>query len=137
MTEELAVRLQRALRRRRRVKTGKQTPRKGRYRFGLSSALIGMLAALAVIAILELRLRPVIRATAAYHINHQLTARINRYLEQMAADYDALVTIHRDIDGNVTFKIGSGQIVFPNSSNKYIEIVNEYGNVQSKHLIKE
>ena len=42
-----------------------------------------------------------------------------------------------DIDGNVTFKIGSGQIVFPNSSNKYIEIVNEYGNVQSKHLIKE
>ncbi|MBE8954010.1 MAG: hypothetical protein SR1Q7_12885, partial [Quinella sp. 1Q7] len=41
-----------------------------------------------------------------------------------------------DTDGNVTFKIGSGQIVFPNSANKYIEIINEYGNVQSRHFIQ-
>ena len=38
-----------------------------------------------------------------------------------------------DNSGNVTFKIGSGQITFQNSANKYIELVNEGGTVQMKY----
>lgn len=38
-----------------------------------------------------------------------------------------------DSSGNVTFKIGDGQITFQNSTNKYIELVNEGGTVQMKY----
>ena len=38
-----------------------------------------------------------------------------------------------DTDGNVTFAIGSGQLTFPNSANKYIELVNADGNIQGKY----
>ncbi|MBR3498296.1 MAG: hypothetical protein IKO05_04810 [Selenomonadaceae bacterium] len=33
-----------------------------------------------------------------------------------------------DSDGNVTFQIGSGQLIFPNSSNKYIYLLDDKGN---------
>lgn len=38
-----------------------------------------------------------------------------------------------DNSGNVTFKVGDGQITFQNSENKYIELVNEGGTVQMKY----
>ena len=38
-----------------------------------------------------------------------------------------------DNSGNVTFKVGTGQITFKNSANKYIELVTEGGNVLMKY----
>ena len=35
--------------------------------------------------------------------------------------------------GNVTFKIGDGQITFQDSASKYIELVNEGGTILSKY----
>ena len=38
-----------------------------------------------------------------------------------------------DTDGNVTFQIGAGQLLFPNSANKYIELLDTDGNIKSKY----
>ena len=41
-----------------------------------------------------------------------------------------------DVDGNVIFKVGNGQITFPNSANKYIELLDEYGNIRGGGVYK-
>ncbi|MBR3498298.1 MAG: hypothetical protein IKO05_04820 [Selenomonadaceae bacterium] len=41
-----------------------------------------------------------------------------------------------DSDGNVTFQIGAGQLVFPTGANQYIELINADGNIQGKYTPK-
>ena len=38
-----------------------------------------------------------------------------------------------DTEGNVTFQIGAGQLLFPNSANKYIELLDTDGNIKGKY----
>lgn len=91
------IRLRRALRRRKHAAPQKRTRRDPVRR----AALLALLTACAVIAVLELRLRPIVQSTAAYRVNRRVTEEINDCLRQMAADYDTLVTVHRGEDGSV------------------------------------
>lgn len=102
MAESPIIHLRRALRRRRYAMVS-PAPQKRRRRDSVPGVVIlAVLTACVVIAALELRLRPIVESTAAYRINHRVTEEINDYLQRMAADYEALVTFHRDADGAIT-----------------------------------
>ena len=102
MVEGPVIRLRRAMRRHRRAPAPPARRSRVRRDPALWVALLAVMTAGAVIAALELRLRPIVESTAAYRINHRVTEEINACLQRMDADYDDLVTVHRDGEGAIT-----------------------------------
>lgn len=67
----------------------------------LLMVLLGIAMAAAFISFLELRLRPVVEELAVHQVNNRVTADINAVLGGMEAEYNSLVNIQRDQDGQI------------------------------------
>lgn len=104
MGNELWLLLRRAVRRRRRfIERPKKVPshRIPRRSPLLYAILVGLLVACAVIGLLELRLKPLVKELAARQINNLITAQINAELGKLGMDGNGFVTIHRDESDNI------------------------------------
>lgn len=66
------------------------------------TVLLGVAMAALLISFLELRLRPVVEELAIHQVNNRVTADINAVLNGMEAEYNSLVNIQRDQEGQIT-----------------------------------
>lgn len=66
------------------------------------TVLLGVAMAALLISFLELRLRPVVEELAIHQVNNRVTADINAVLSGMEAEYNSLVNIQRDQEGQIT-----------------------------------
>jgi len=64
--------------------------------------LLALVLSVYFIALLELRLRPVVEQVAARQVNNQVTATLNSALSGLQAGYENLVEIQRGEDGSIT-----------------------------------
>lgn len=68
----------------------------------LLTLLVGAMTAWVVIAILESRLRPIVRDAAQYQIKNRIVSALEHEITQEMTTYGALVEIHRGSDGRIT-----------------------------------
>ena len=73
----------------------------------LLTLVLAVVIAAWFIAILELRLRPVVEQLAARQVNNHVTALLNAALADMENGYGGLVEIERDLDGPIVAVTGT------------------------------
>lgn len=68
----------------------------------LLTLLVGVMTAWCTIALLESRLRPIVRDAAQYQIKNRLVSALEHEITREMTAYGALVEIHRGADGRIT-----------------------------------
>ena len=107
MDNRLSLTVKRIYRRRRRPVTFRPIRRHMCCSPAMATLLLAFGMAFSVIALLELRLRPVAEQLAARQVNNLVTAELNAALSSLSTDYGGLVEMQRSNDGTITAVTGN------------------------------